>query len=235
MAPPAVDDGRPLALPPGPYAHLWVSDSGSGMDEATRARIFEPFFTTKTVGQGTGLGLAVAHAIVSAHQGAITVTSRPKQGSHFHVYLPQIDAASQDAAETLNAPLAVPQAGGERVMVVDDDAVMLLLADRLLSRAGYRVTCFEDPTQALATVRANPGDFDVVLTDLNMPTLSGLELAQALSAIHGDLPVILASGHVDEETQSTALRRGVHALLNKERIVEDLVPRVQAALAGRPA
>jgi PAS domain S-box-containing protein len=159
------------ALQAGRYACLTVRDNGRGMDEDTRTRIFEPFFTTKPVGEGTGLGLAVAHGIVAAHGGAVAVDSEEGAGSTFRIFLPRVDGAS--AAER-PAPLAATHRGrGERVLYVDDDEVMVVMVERLLQRLGYDPVCHSDPSAAVAAVRERPEEFDVAVTDLNMPGLSG--------------------------------------------------------------
>ena len=139
---------RPPGLYPGPHAHLWVCDNGSGMSDETRQRIFEPFFTTKPVGQGTGLGLSVARGIVETHGGAITVTTAPGRGSTFDLYLPLVDAAS--APEPLETNGTQPPRGsGQHVLYVDDDEVMALMVQGLLQRLGYRATCTLDAREAI--------------------------------------------------------------------------------------
>lgn len=228
-------------LPGGRYARLWVSDTGTGMNEATRQRIFEPFFTTKPVGQGTGLGLSVVHGIVAAHHGGIAVESEPGRGSTFHLYFPLVDVAM---AAALQSTVAGPPAtaavdavaravggGGEHVLYVDDDETMLVMVQRLLERAGYRVSCFQSAKEALAEVRSHPGAYDFVLTDFNMPELSGLEVAQALQRIRPDLPVVMSSGYVTEDLLSQAQLAGVRGLLEKQNTFQELCGLVERVLA----
>jgi PAS domain S-box-containing protein len=219
-----------LNLPPGQYAHLWVSDDGAGMDAATRRRIFEPFFTTKPVGQGTGLGLSVVHGIVRTHLGAITVDTAPGQGTSFHLYLPATQRPSQVGALD-EAEVRVTRGRGQHVMYVDDDDVMVLMVERLLARAGYRVTACRSAKQALAAFIDNPRAFDVVVTDFNMPGFSGLELAAELAYIRPDLPLVITSGHVSEELRSGALRHGIRHLMQKQNTLEELGTIVHRALA----
>ena len=216
----------------GPYAHLSVRDSGVGMDSATRARIFEPFYTTKPAGQGTGLGLSVVHGIVSAHSGAVTVDSEPGQGSTFHVYLPLAmpPAAVEPAAR--NA-LQVPRANGQHVLYIDDDETMVLMVERLLQRSGYRVTTFNDAKRAVAAVKARPGEFAVVVTDFNMPALTGLDVARTLAASHPGLPVIISSGYITDDLRSQAEHLGVRRLLEKQFTIDLLASLVQEVLTER--
>ena len=223
---------RSGGLPPGDYAHVWVRDSGCGMDVETRLRIFDPFFTTKPVGQGTGLGLSVVHGIVVAHHGAITVESTVGQGSTFHIYLPLADPREADptSAWGVLAPPAQAQGEGQHVLYVDDDEVMSLLVERLLGRLGYRVTCLQDPRRAIAAVRSLPRQYDLVVSDFNMPDFSGLDVAQALAAIRPDLPVVISSGHLTEKQRAELLSAGVIDVIQKESTVEELGPLVHRVL-----
>ncbi|WP_395702963.1 CHASE domain-containing protein [Aquabacterium sp.] len=220
-------------LRPGMHARLWVGDSGSGMDAATRARIFEPFFTTKPVGQGTGLGLSVVHGIVSAHDGAITVHSAPGEGSRFDVYLPQVAPPVQPLPSGERPAVAVLPGRGERVLYLDDDPVVVTLAEALLQRAGYAVRTFGDAREAVAALRAEPTAFDLVITDYNMPELSGLDVVQAVRALNPALPVVISSGYLSEDIRLAARQAGVRQLLQKEYTAEQLVPLVQQVLAAQ--
>jgi CheY-like chemotaxis protein len=223
------------ALAPGHYAHLWVSDTGCGIAEGHLNRLFEPFFTTKPVGRGTGLGLPVAHGIITSHGGTIRVDSVEGQGTTFHVYLPlqQDGPALQDRAVQRVEP--TPTRGDEqlpprRVLYVDDDEVMMIMVEGLLQRDGHAVTTCCDAMQALERLRAGPEDFDVLVTDYNMPGTSGLDLACAVRTLRPGLPIILSSGYLSDELQTRALAMGVQAVLNKEHTVERL-----AGLIGQVA
>ncbi len=217
-------------LAAGAYARLSVRDSGHGMNAATRARIFEPFFTTKPLGEGTGLGLAVAHGIVAAHGGAIRVLTVEGQGSTFEIYLPRSAAA---AAADRPTPLASAHRGhGERVLYIDDDEVMVVMVERLLERLGYAVTCLSDPATAVDVVRAAPQAFDIVVTDLNMPELSGLDVARALQRIRADLPLIISSGNIPDRLQAEARAAGVRGLVHKQFTLEELGSVIHWVLAG---
>jgi CheY-like chemotaxis protein len=193
------------------------------MDEATRERIFEPFFTTKPRGQGTGLGLAVAHGIVAEHRGAMSVRSTPDKGSTFSVLLPLLDDAGVPDAPSVVPDVVQPARGdGSHVVYVDDDEVMVVTVQALLKRAGYRVSGFGSGDAALAAISARPNIYDAVVTDFNMPTMSGIDLAAALKRVKPKLPVIISSGYLSGELRSAARRVGVERLLNKEETLERL-------------
>jgi PAS domain S-box-containing protein len=219
---------------PGRWGRLRVADDGVGMDAATRERLFDPFFTTKPVGQGTGLGLAVVHGIVTAHSGQIAVHSAPGQGSTFDVFLPLTEAPSETAAPA-SGPAPVPQGRGEHVLYVDDDEVMVLTVSSLLQRAGYRVSTHTQARSAIEAVRANPQDVDVVVTDFNMPVLSGLEVAEAVLALRPGLPVVITSGYVPDELLSRAAAVGVRRVLYKEYTLEQLAGLVAEVLGETAA
>jgi CheY-like chemotaxis protein len=224
-------------LAPGRYLHLSVSDNGQGMDEQTVARIFEPFFTTKQLGQGTGLGLAMAHGIITDHQGAIAVESRLGQGSIFHLCIPALTPAEESAVATaapapditpVASSLAVPAI--PHVLLVDDEALLVDLGTQLLSSQGFRVSGFTDPHAALAAVRQQPMDFDVVITDLTMPGMTGLELASELHQLRADLPIILASGYGGDVTSERAGRVGIRQVIDKPAPPGELASSIWAVL-----
>jgi CheY-like chemotaxis protein len=196
------------------------------MSEATLQRVFEPFFTTKSVGQGTGLGLAVVHGIMRAHLGAVNVRSRPEGGSEFTLLFPVTDAPRPPA---LNLPRIVESAmgAGQRVMYVDDDEALVFLVKRVLTRKGYQVTTFTDPRQALATLQLNAQSCDLLVTDYNMPGYSGVDLLRAVKTLRPDLPVALASGYVTPEIERDALTAGARALIHKPNDVDELCSTVQ--------
>ena len=222
----------PAGLAPQACVRLWVRDDGCGMDDDTRQRIFEPFFTTKGIGQGTGLGLAVAHGIVEAHGGGIVVESAVGQGSTFNLYLPLVDPASQPPpAESVAAS---PVRGhGQHVLYVDDDEVMAVMVHGLLQRLGYRATCTLDAQEAIALVARDPEGVDLVVTDFNMPNCSGLDVARALASIRPSLPVAISSGYVSDELRVRAAALGVRAVMQKEHTLEELGTLVHAALEAR--
>jgi two-component system cell cycle sensor histidine kinase/response regulator CckA len=218
-----------LGLASGRYVTLAVQDNGPGMDRATRERIFEPFFTTKEVGQGTGLGLAVVHGVMRTHAGAVDVRSEPGQGSVFTLYFP----ASEQAVPTASAPAVAPakptdvDGQGRHVMYVDDDHALVFLVERLLRRRGYRVSGFSDPHAAAAALREHPDDYDLLVTDYNMPGYCGVDLVREARLVRPGLPVALASGYVTAEIEAEAMAEGARALIHKPNDVEELCATVQ--------
>ena len=210
-----------LNLRPGRYARIVVSDTGHGMVEATRQRIFEPFFTTKPVGKGTGLGLAVAHGIMQAHDGTIIVQSTPGKGSRFELYFPRAD----EAVVALNAAgdaAAAGEGGGRHILYIDDDEAQVYMIKRMLERWGYRVSAYIEQREALSTLLAGNIRFDLVVTDFNMPGMSGLEIARAVRDAQPDLPVIVVSGYITDNLRVQAAAAGVRTLISKTHVVEEL-------------
>ena len=208
-------------LRPGRYARLSVSDDGTGMDEATRSRIFDAFFTTKPAGKGTGLGLSVVYGMVQAHDAHIDVESAPGKGSTFRIYFPSTQVETAEPAPARAQPTR-SQRTGKRVLYVDDEEAIIFLMKRLLERQGYAVSGYTDPCAALAAVRADPGRFDLVVTDYNMPVLTGLDVAREIKDIRADLPVLLASGYITEELRQKAPAAGVRELIYKPNTADDL-------------
>jgi PAS domain S-box-containing protein len=216
-------DSAQMPVAPGNYALLTVSDDGCGMDEAVVQRIFEPFFTTKAKGEGTGLGLSVVHGIMKAHGGSISVTSRVGQGTTFHLYFP---AAQQPGQLSLRVGQRRP-----RVLLVDDDEALAFLAQRVLERRGYSVTACASPVLALQELRSHPDDYDLLVTDMSMPSMSGLELVALVRTLRPNLPAVLTSGHVRPQDRE-AVERLTHArLIQKPLGAEGFVDLVEAASA----
>jgi len=216
-----------LGLPLANYVALSVQDNGPGIDAATLQRIFEPFFTTKPVGQGTGLGLAVVHGVMRTHGGAVDVTSTPGEGSRFTLYFPVASGSAPVACVPAprRAALAVAPADDaprRHVMYVDDDQALVFLVQRLLRRRGYDVSGFTDPREAMAALEAAPEQYDLLVTDYNMPGFCGVDLVRAAAVIRPALPVALASGYVTAEIEAEALAAGARALIHKPNDVEEL-------------
>ncbi len=194
------------------YARLTVTDTGHGMDVRVLQRVFEPFFTTKPIGKGTGLGLAVVHGIVESHDGVITVESQPGQGATFRLYFPE---QVQDMFLTGIPESKIPHGKGERILVVDDEVTLTEMYQRLLKALRYEGTVTTSPQEAVSLVQKNPAQFDLVITDLTMPEMSGLELARQIRALRTDLPIILATGFKSTVTDRQLLDAGICQLLDK--------------------
>ena len=216
---------------PGAYACLSVADDGPGMDEATQRRIFEPFFTTKAPGSGTGLGLSVVHGIVKAHRGAISVHSVPGEGARFDVYLPLASAAAGAAAPSAAAAAETsPAVTGRHVVYVDDYEALVFLAARLLRKQGYRVSTFLSGEQALAWFRDHDEAVDLLVTDHNMPGMSGVKLARGVRQLRPEQRVAIVSGHVNEQLVADATAAGVQDVLGKQDSMDALAEAVRRLL-----
>jgi PAS domain S-box-containing protein len=213
------------------YALLIVSDTGPGMDDATRARIFEPFYTTKTLGRGTGLGLAVVHGIVATYGGAICVESEMGRGTTFEIYLPLEDALPEARAEEVS--LQEKLCGHERILVVDDDPDLAETLTVGLHRYGYEVLSLTDPTDALRVFREEPERWDLVVSDQVMPNMTGLMLISKLKGLRPELPAILYTGFDAEITEITACRQGADTLLHKPVSPRMIVTQIRRIIDGR--
>ena len=216
----------------GHHVTLAVRDTGTGIDAETMERIFEPFFTTKPVGQGTGLGLAVVHGIMRTHQGSVGVQSAPGKGSVFTLYFPpaKSPAAAAQAEFTFTSRV---QGNGKHVMYVDDDEALVFLVERVLTRKGFRVSSFSDPHLASVALRERAQEFDLLVTDYNMPGYCGVDLLREAREVRPDLPVALASGYVTPEIEQQAFAEGAGALIHKPNDVEELCDIVQRLVHGK--
>jgi len=214
----------------GPHVRLTVTDTGCGMDSETLEHIFDPYFTTKEVGEGTGLGLSVVHGIVNTHNGVITVESEPGKGTTFHVYFPVIekDAETQEEDE---GPLPT---GNERILFVDDEEVIVDIGEKTLGPLGYDVVTKTSSVEALELFRADPDRFDLVITDMTMPKMTGDKFAQELMKVRPDIPIILCTGFSPKISKEKAKEIGIKAFAMKPLVRRDMANIVRKVLdAGR--
>ena len=216
----------------GKHIELTVKDSGHGMDPQVMDRIFEPYYTTKEQGKGTGLGLSVIHGIVKNHGGDITVTSRPGNGSTFKVYLPVIDEYEEEI-ETIE--LSTETNGSERILLVDDEKQIIDIEQQILERLGYKVTPKTDSEEALEEFAAQPDRFDLVITDMTMPKMTGDQLARRMMDIKPQIPVILCTGFNEAITEEKALAMGIDKFVMKPIIKDDLANTIRTVLDNRPS
>ena len=201
------------------------------MEPMVLERIFEPYYTTKEPGKGTGLGLSVIHGIIKNHGGFITVESTPGKGSVFHVYLPTIEDAEIEAAQDLHP---AETSGSEHILLVDDEPQIADMGTQLLEKMGYRVTARTSSTEALKTFAEHPGAFDLVITDMTMPLMTGDRLAQRLWEIRPGIPVILCTGYNELITEEKAIAMGIRRFLLKPVDKDELAAAVRTALDTCP-
>ncbi len=211
---------NPADMTPGAYICLTVQDTGPGMDKDIQERIFDPYFTTKEKGRGTGLGLSIVNGIVQSHGGQIQVLSHPGHGTEFKVFLPSIKKVKINSAK--DHPTL--QRGNERILLVDDQEMILSVEKQMLTHLGYRVITCRTPAEALKLFCATPHDFDLVITDLTMPGMTGDTMAVQMLAMRGDIPIILSTGFSESMTREKAEKLGIKELLMKP-VTMDLLAR----------
>jgi len=214
---------------PGHYVVLEISDTGCGMDNKTIERIFEPYFTTKEKGEGTGLGLAIVHGIVQSSKGHISVYSEPGKGTTFKIYLPGIE--SEIITHEVIPDKALP-GGNERILFVDDEEFIVGLTKTILEDLGYKVTCFIESQKALEEFTANPDNFDVVISDMTMPELTGKELFERVRAVRSDIPFIICTGFSELINREEAINMGINEYISKPFMQRDFANAVRKALDG---
>jgi CheY-like chemotaxis protein len=219
-----------LDVEPGAYLKLSVSDTGHGMTPAVLEKIFDPYFTTKEKGKGTGLGLAVVHGIVKRHRGDITVDTTPGKGTAFHVYLPRI--AKETANEKTHAVESLPK-GHECILFVDDEEDLVEIGSQMLSHLGYEVVTQSNSLEVLDLFRTQPERFDLVITDMTMPNLTGDKLAKELLKVRPDIPIILCTGFSECITEEKAKEIGICEFSLKPFVMRDLAVTTRKVLDRR--
>ncbi len=222
---------KPVNLMPGHYFDLSIHDTGHGMTREIMERIFDPYFTTKYQGDGTGMGLSVVQGIVKSMRGAITVESEVNKGTTFHVYLPVLDKEHQPR----EVRHSLIRGGTEHILMVDDETAITQMGSQMLERLGYQVTVRNSSVDALALFQTAPGQFDLVLSDMAMPHMTGDRLALEIMRIRPDIPVILCTGYSDQINQEQAEARGIHSLLFKPIVKHELAESIRNALDRKSA
>jgi signal transduction histidine kinase len=212
----------------GRYLKLTVSDTGDGIPPVVLPRIFEPYFTTKEVGMGTGLGLAVAHGIVKSYGGGITVSSEPGKGTVFEIFLPRIDIGNPSVEAEQREPLLLGE--GERILFVDDESTIVEIAQVMLKNLGYEAEARTSSIEARELFRANPDRFDLVITDMTMPNMTGDRLAQEIFSVRAEIPVILCTGFSELMTKEKAKAIGIEEFAMKPLVMKDLAVLIRRAL-----
>ncbi|MGA1795441.1 MAG: PAS domain S-box protein [bacterium] len=213
-------------LKEGRYVRLTVNDTGSGIEAENLERIFDPFFTTKSPGEGTGMGLSTVLGIVKAHDGVITVSSQLGKGTTFTVYFPCLGTRAK-LCELKQEPVPL---GKERVLFVDDEEPITIVGKKTLERLGYRVTALTSSVEALEVFHEKPNDFDVVVTDQTLPTMTGMEFASKLKHIRPTIPIILTSGYSEVITEETAKAAGIRDFIMKPFLARDLATAIRRVM-----
>jgi signal transduction histidine kinase/CheY-like chemotaxis protein len=216
-----------VGMKPGRHLELTVKDNGHGMTPLVLERIFEPYYTTKEQGKGTGLGLSVIHGIIKNHGGDISVSSQPGAGSTFSVYLPVIDDIEVEIEPVKTAGATN---GNERILLIDDEEQIIDLERRILENLGYKVTPKTDSEEALEEFSARPDRFDLVITDMTMPKITGDRLARKLMEINPQIPVILCTGFNEAISEEKALAMGIDKFVMKPIVKDELAYTIRTVL-----
>jgi PAS domain S-box-containing protein len=222
----SVANRRISGLKPGDYIELKISDTGAGIDPKIIGSIFEPYFTTKAPGEGTGMGLAMAHGIVETYGGKITVDSRLGEGTAFTIYLP-ITRKRQEHRPYVQGESPL---GTEKVLFIDDEASIAKMGSQVLERLGYQVTTRTSSVEALKLFKSKPNEFDLVITDMTMPNMTGDALAVELMKTRPDIPVILCTGYSNKISDEVATELGIKAFAYKPIVKADLAKTVRKVL-----
>jgi DNA-binding response OmpR family regulator len=217
------------SVAPGNYARLIVADTGHGIDKAIIDRIFDPYFTTKETGKGTGMGLSVVHGIVKSSGGAINVFSSPGRYTAFHLYLPVVDTMIDSEPADLNGQ-HLP-GGHEHILIVDDEEMLVDMMRQVLEQLGYTVTAHTASEAALKAIQACPQAYDLLITDMTMPGMTGIELTQAVKAVRDNLPVILCTGFNEQVSEHNTQSLGIQALIMKPVGMQHLAESIRNVLA----
>jgi PAS domain S-box-containing protein len=209
------------------YACLIVADTGKGMDKELTQKIFDPFFTTKAKGKGTGMGLSVVHGIVKGMNGAIKVYSELGKGAEFHVYLPVVKSSFKEQVSHSKSEI---EGGKEHILLVDDEESILAMGKKMLERLGYQVTSRISSIEALEAFRATPYKFDLIITDMTMPNMTGDKLSTEVTNIRNDIPVLLCTGFSETMSEEKAVSLGIKGFLMKPILMKELSQKIREVL-----
>ncbi len=217
-----------VQLSEGTYLKLEISDNGHGIPKEILEKVFDPYFTTKKKGEGTGMGLSIVHGIVTNHHGKISVYSEPEIGTTFNLYFPCI---KRETAPVNNIKIEKKKLGGhERILAVDDEEVIVNMYKKILESYGYQVTSLTSSTEALSIFENQPDTYDLIITDMTMPHMSGIDLAKKLKAVRSDIPIILCTGFSELINKEKAKSLGINRYLMKPALNQDLLVSVRETL-----
>jgi len=214
-------------MPPGNYVKIEISDNGPGINQQIIHRIFEPYFTTKAGGKGSGMGLAVVHGIVKTHGGTINVDSQPEKGTRFTILLPII---KEQPIESLPVQSSDIPSGNESILFIDDESAICKMSQKMLSKLGYQVEISQCPLEALKTFESNPQAFDLIISDMTMPKMTGIVLCEKIKTIRIDIPVIICTGYSALINEDSVKEIGVDILLMKPLVKHDLAVAIRQLL-----
>lgn len=216
-----------LTLTPGSYLFLEISDTGHGMDKATLGKVFDPYFTTKQTGEGTGLGLSVVHGIVKNCGGELKIYSEPGRGTNVHIYFPKLKTYDQHPADLTETTL---QTGTEQILLVDDDPAILDMLKQSIETLGYQVTAFQSSRKAFDEFKSAQTNYDMVITDMTMPEMTGFELSKQIFKQDPDMPIVLCTGYSELITKEKAQAIGIKAFIMKPVLLEVLSRTIRQVL-----
>jgi PAS domain S-box-containing protein len=218
------------SMQPGNFVQLSIEDTGVGIEPEIREKIFDPYFTTKEIGKGTGMGLATVHGIVRSYGGSIACDSQPGQGTVFHIILPAVPAHTVRGKESTEQLVI----GREHILLIDDEEILVEVGQAMLQRLGYKVTTRTNSIEALATFQDQPETFDLIITDLTMPGMTGVDLARRMLQIRPDMPIILCTGYSNLISEGKAKAMGIRGFAMKPFAKKDISHLIRKVLEREP-